>query len=113
MTGKFIQQFERKNAIVNINTSDGIKSLAVVFRLPKDPNTQSYLRMIQAIPEMSPTEILLEVIEAWEFDESLNSANMTKLIDNCPQAAFAIMEEFGRLIHSREIQQIWGQKWLM
>ncbi|WP_221627538.1 phage tail assembly chaperone, partial [Proteus mirabilis] len=76
-------------------------------------NTQSYLRMIQAIPEMSPTEILLEVIEAWEFDESLNSANMTKLIDNCPQAAFAIMEAFGRLIHSREIQQIWGQKWLM
>lgn len=36
-----------------------------------------------------------------------------KLIDNCPQAAFAIMEAFGRLIHSREIQQIWGQKWLM
>ncbi|EQB8802910.1 TPA: hypothetical protein SMR96_003200 [Proteus mirabilis] len=113
MTGKFIQQFERKNAIVNINTSDGIKSLAVVFRLPKDPNTQSYLRMIQTIPEMSPTEILLEVIEAWEFDESLNSANMNKLIDNCPQAAFAIMEAFGSLIHSREIQQIWGQKWLM
>lgn len=113
MTGKFIQQFNLKNAIVNVSTPDGVKSLAVVFRLPKAPSTQDYLRMVQAIPEMSPAEILLEVIDAWEFDEPLDSDNMTTLIDNCPQVAFAIMEAFGKLIHFREVQQIWGQKWLM
>ncbi len=113
MTQQFVKQFNAQKATVRVMTIQGERTLDVVFRLPTDPDTCEYLRMVEVAQRMSVTDILLDVMESWELEEPLNAHTVTTLIDNCPQAAFAIMEAFGELLHSRQLQQAWGQKWLM